>query len=90
MNNNNLSFATTALSAIAAPLTPTTPASRTTSDTSPSNDQATQTIIFGVLATVLAFAAVIVGYLQLRKFRHREDEELGQLELDTLYLSDLQ
>ena len=37
--------------------------------------QVTQNIIFGVLAVVLAFAALIIGWLQLRSFRHRADEE---------------
>lgn len=39
------------------------------------NNQATQNLIFGVFATVLAFGAFFVGFLQLRKRREMADEE---------------
>jgi hypothetical protein len=34
-----------------------------------SNSDSTGTIIFGVIASVLALMAIIIGYLQLRKAR---------------------
>lgn len=32
-------------------------------------------VIFGIFAVVLAFAALIIAWLQLRKFNHQSDEE---------------
>ena len=37
--------------------------------------QTTQNTIFGVFAVTLAFAAVVVGWLQLRSFKRQKDEE---------------
>lgn len=36
--------------------------------------QTTQNIVFGVFAVTLAFAAVVIGWLQLRSYKHRKDE----------------
>ena len=45
--------------------------------------QAQLNIVFGALAVILAFAAVVVGYMQLRTFRHSSDEESGSTTQDT-------
>lgn len=42
-----------------------------------------QTIVFGILATVIAFAALIVGYFQLRSTIRHGDAEMA-LELITI------
>ena len=39
------------------------------------SDQTTQNIIFGVFAVVLAFAALVIGCLQLRSYKRLADEE---------------
>jgi hypothetical protein len=40
-----------------------------------SNFDSTGTIIFGVIASVLALMAIIIGYLQLRKTRSQTDAD---------------
>ena len=54
--------------------TPATSAS-TLADSIHSKAQAVQNIIFGVLAVTLAFAALVVGWLQLRSFKRRRTDE---------------
>ena len=39
------------------------------------HDQTTLNIIFGVFAVVLAFIALIIGYLQLRRFKRQSNDD---------------
>ena len=71
-----MKFATSSLKVIATPLLPITRPHKLSS--------------FGVLATLLAFAAVVVGYLQLRRFRQTQDEEANRNSMDAFDLVDLQ
>ena len=73
----NHTFRTVLLKATATAFAESHPTSSSlpTSAASQSNNQTTQNIVFGTLAAVLAFAALIIGYLQLRQHRRRHQEE---------------
>lgn len=50
-------------------------AGHTAAHNSHSNHQTLINIIFGIFAVILAFAALIIAWLQLRKFKYQSDEE---------------
>ena len=75
MSNATTTLTTSYIGGAVTSIATNPPISDATNSVLPSNDQTVQAIIFGVLATVLALAAVVVGYLQLRKFRRTQDEE---------------
>ncbi|KAK3716501.1 hypothetical protein LTR37_006397 [Vermiconidia calcicola] len=59
------------------------PSSTAVTTGSQANDP-TQNIIFGVLAVTLAFAALVVGWLQLRSYRRRHGEASEDVEYYTV------
>ena len=83
---STLSFSPTAATLLNATATgqalATTVAQTPASMSTQSNNQTTQNIIFGVFAIVLAFLAILIGWLQLWRFRPHNSNSDEETALD--------